>query len=106
MWARRSILFALILLVPFACTSTTTKGELVVSVQTDMDLPKDIDKIYIEVAQHGMVYLGNEYAVGPGSQQAPATICVLAGANPADPAHIRLLCRNSGKLRVLREELS
>ncbi len=106
MWARRSILFALILLVPFACTSTTTKGELVVSVQTDMDLPKDIDKIYIEVAQHGMVYLGNEYAVGPGGQQVPATIGVLAGANPADPVHIRLLGRKAGKLRVLREAIT
>jgi hypothetical protein len=101
MWVRGSILFALALLAPFACT--TSKGELVVSVQTDMDLPKDIDEIYLEVSAHGMVYLGSQYRVGKGEQQIPATMGVLAGANPADPVRIRLMGRKAGHIRVLRE---
>src|SRR6185369_12966345 len=33
------------LAVSLACSTTKTKGQLMVSVQTDMELPKDVDRI-------------------------------------------------------------
>ena len=44
---------------------TTTKGELIVALQTDMELPKDVDKVRIRVASYGSTIFSNDYKVGP-----------------------------------------
>ena len=103
----RSLVLSLPLVAVLGCSSTSkAPGELVLSLQTDMTLPKDIDEIYVEVTAHGTTSLANQYPVGPGAQQIPATIGILAGPDPTEPVHIRVLARQLGNLRVLREAVT
>ena len=48
-----------------ACSSNkSTQGELVLALQTDLSLPKDVDKVRIEISQLGTLKFGNTYDVG------------------------------------------
>jgi hypothetical protein len=83
--------------------NTVTKGELVVSIQTDMSLPKDIDTIGVQVSAGGVLQFGNDYPVGAGQVLIPATLGVLQGNDPAQSVKIRVTARKNNKLLVLRD---
>ncbi len=81
-------------------------GELVVVVQTDMSLPKDIDTIRIEVLSDGIFKYGEDYPL-LGTEtgiRLPATIGVVDSEDrPNASARIRAIGKVQGKARVLRE---
>ena len=85
---------------------TKPRGELILSMQTDMQIPKDVDRIRLEVESFGTVVLEQEYEVDPArpeSVKIPATIGLLPGREPERPITISLSARQRGKVRTLRE---
>ncbi len=101
-----------------ACTPQT--GEIVVVVQSDMEMPKDIDTLRIEVSQAGFTTIAennqqlahlseHEHLGEPGLQkiQLPATIGILAPEeNPNSPVTVRVVGKRggaNGRQRILNE---
>lgn len=92
-------------LIPAAFTpSCSSSGELVVVIQTDMELPKDVDYMKLEVVNAGIVRHADEYKnLGQtGGLKLPATIGIVKPDNGL-PVTIRVIARRGGQLRVLRE---
>ena len=86
------------------CTAdTVTQGELILAVQTDMSLPKDVDEVRIEVTSFGNIVFKNRYPVGAGGLRIPATLGILPGANARALVTIRVIAMQRGKPRMLRE---
>jgi hypothetical protein len=81
----------------------TTQGELILAVQTDMSLPKDVDEVRIEVTSFGNVVFKNRYPVGAGGLRIPATLGILPGANARALVTIRVIAMQHNKPRMLRE---
>src|SRR5262249_7597557 len=79
-------------------------GEIVLAVQTDVALPDAVDQIRVEVLHSGGIHFGSEYSVGGADRLSiPATLGLLQGADPATPYLIRLIARQSGSVKMLRE---
>jgi hypothetical protein len=81
-------------------------GELIVAVSTDSSPPKDIDTLHVQVLSDGRIQFDSDYELGPNGLLLPATLGLLAGANAATPAVIRVYARKggaTGTVRVLRE---
>jgi hypothetical protein len=97
------------------CTTTKQepkRGELVLYIQTDLSIPKDVSSVRVEVLKSGRVQFAQSYSVGPAPLlQMPATLSIVAGDDPAEPVSIRILARqvpkgadvDGGVPRVLRE---
>ncbi|HEX2872979.1 MAG TPA: hypothetical protein VHP33_17075 [Polyangiaceae bacterium] len=114
---RRTTLSLAFLAAPWAlaCTTTTTepkRGELVLVLQTDLSVPKDVSSLRVEVLTSGRVQFAQTYLIGPAPElQLPGALSIVAGDNPADPVSIRILARqvpdgadgDQGVPRVLRE---
>lgn len=79
------------------------QGELVITITTDMSLPKDVDKIGVEVDVYGDRQFFNEYPVGAGHLLVPATLGLLAGSDPSKRVTIRVWAMQGGNIRMLRE---
>src|SRR5438552_4380880 len=93
-------------IVVVACSSKDAGplGELMLSFQSDMSLPKDVDSVRLLITQNGVVKFDNQYAVGPSpSQTLPATLGVLPPADKGAPVRIQLSALQKGKARTLRE---
>lgn len=102
-----TLLFAAATALP-SCSSDAEppKGQLMVTVQTDMPIPKDVDSIRIEISTYGNLLFGNDYAVGSSGLLIPATLAIVAGEDPSAPVHIRLISRQKNKVRTLREAVT
>jgi hypothetical protein len=109
---RQSVRFHLLALPPLACAvalasgcsaDKKTSGELIVAIQTDMSLPKDIDQVRIDVRSFGNVVFKNTYPVGAGGLRIPATLGILPGADARSLITIRVIAFQRGKPRMLRE---
>ncbi len=91
----------------FACESSTTPqtavGQLMIAIDTDMAIPKDLDTVRIEVVAAGVLQLGADYALGAGKLTLPATLALLPGKNPADPVTVRVIGKRGTTTRTLRE---
>jgi hypothetical protein len=89
------------------CSSQTDKpvGELVISVQTDMQIPKDVSAVGVKVTSGGTTRFAQWYDVGtdPDDLKIPATLGLVAGDNPADTVTIQVMGRSENKLRTLRQ---
>jgi len=89
------------------CSSTKTKpvGELVVAVQTDMQIPKDVNAIGVKIMSGGTTRFAQWYDVGvsPDDLKIPATLGVVAGDNAAATVTIQVLGRSAQTLRTLRQ---
>ena len=104
---RTAFLLAMPLAVAVACSSTTkARGQLMVSVQTDLSIPKDIDSIGLFVYSGGTGLNLQEYQVGEASQQLPATFGIIQGSSPDEPVRIRLTGRKNGALLLLSEVIT
>ena len=79
------------------------KGQLMITLQTDMALPKDVDQVHVEILSFGSVQFANTYEVGAGKLLIPATLGLIVGEDPARPVSIRILALQQGKARMLRE---
>lgn len=87
-----------------ACSDKVNQpGQLMVAVQTDMALPKDVDRVRIEIVSFGQLQFGNEYEVGPAGLKIPATLGVVAGKNANAPVTIRVIAKKGTEAKVLRE---
>jgi hypothetical protein len=85
------------------------KGQLVIAVQTDVHLPKDIDTIRIEVFNEGEPKFKNDYE-RLGTEEAPfllpGTLTAVASEDPTDVVRMIVSGRSggsNGKLRMVRE---
>ena len=78
-------------------------GQLVVSIDTDMALPTQIDTLRVQVLLPGRTLLDQEYEVGTGVNPIPATLTVLAGKDPSMPVTIRVAGSKARRYRTLRE---
>jgi hypothetical protein len=102
-------LFAALLPAAGALSCSTEDGELLVVVQTDMELPKDIDSIRIEIRSGGIPWLEQDYGhLGTDKGiKLPATLGITTENDSSRPVNIRILAfRDSLKqkqVRVLRE---
>jgi formylglycine-generating enzyme required for sulfatase activity len=83
------------------------KGELIVALQTDMELPKDVDKVRIRVASYGNTIFSNDYPVGPNELRIPATLAIFANPErPSAPATIQIIGFRTNRARVMRESVT
>lgn len=90
-----------------ACSGKSeTKGEVMVSIQTDLSLPKDIDSVGLEVSVNGVIEFAGEFPAGAGALTVPATFGVVQGSNPTEAVQIRVLGRKAGKLVLLRDTVT
>ena len=78
-------------------------GELMLSLQTDMSIPKDIDAVWIEISKYGNTVFRNRYDVGPSGVKIPATLAVEADPGKSPPVTIRVISQQGTKTRTLRE---
>jgi hypothetical protein len=99
-------MFCAVGLVHCSANKEPPKGELMLSVQTDMAIPKDVDRVRLEVSKYGNLIFGNDYQVGSGGLQVPATIALMAGDDPSAPVRIRMVVRQGGKARLQREAVT
>ncbi len=91
---------------PMACAHPRepARGQLMLAIQTDMSLPKDVDRVVIEVSSFGVVRLSNEYAVGgPADLKIPATLGIVGGDDASAPVTIRVIAKQGAKARTLRQ---
>src|SRR5262245_4597678 len=86
-----------------ACSAEErTPGQLVISIDTDMDLPKQVDGIRVEVLVRGQLQFGNDYEVGGEKHlHLPATLTLLAGKDPTTPVTVRVIGRKGSRARTL-----
>jgi formylglycine-generating enzyme required for sulfatase activity len=86
---------------------SVTQGELILALQTDMELPKDVDKVRIRVASFGSTIFSNDYQVGPSELKIPATLGLLANPDrPSAPVTIQVIGFQQGRPRVMRETVT
>ncbi len=91
-----------------ACAKTNDEkiGQLMLTLQTDMSIPKDIDSVRIEVRSYGMLQFASDFDLGPGGLKLPATLGVVAGKDPSAPVNIRVVAYQNKVARVLREVIT
>jgi hypothetical protein len=100
---------ALLLIPPASCKSPQPRGQLVVSLQTDLAIPDQIDVIRLQVLINGMREHDEDYLVGHSDQEdrIPATLTLLAGKDPSDPVTIRVAGgKRTGVWRTFREVIT
>jgi hypothetical protein len=100
---RTAFFLAVPVFIVAACGGTTkTKGQLMVSVQTDMAMPKDIDTLGLYVFSGGAVVFGDDFKIGT-DVKLPATMGIVEGNTPGATVRIRLLARKNNQLIVMTE---
>ena len=91
-----------------ACGSSSkpsSTGALDVVVLSDMSLPKDIDRISVQVTQAGVTLLAQQSDVGPDALHVPATFEV-KGTNDPSPVTIQAVGYKNGDARVERDAVT
>lgn len=94
-----------------ACSSEVT-GQIVIAVQTDVHLPKDIDTIRIEVRNEGVPKFLNDYerlGTPEGAILLPGTLTLIASDDPADAIQILVSAFTGGREgnpRIVREAVT
>jgi hypothetical protein len=85
--------------------SAKPPGQLVLVIQTDVSIPKEIDTIRIEAFNNGTPKFQNDYdKIGPDSDeiQLPGTITLVASDKPSDAISIVVSARSMGAQGVPR----
>jgi hypothetical protein len=80
-------------------------GEVIVVVDTDMAVPKDVDEVEIEVLARGEPLLANRYGVGADALRLPATLGLLSGGDSTSVT-VRAIGYQAGHARVLVEAVT
>ncbi len=105
-WGTVAVAGAVVAALAAGCSgSKNTQGEIVVAIQTDLSLPKDVSQVRIQISTLGVIRFDNTYPVGPDpSMRIPATIGLLPGENPNAPIRIRIVgFKKEFQPRILRE---
>lgn len=95
----RRVLQSAVLLVPlaFSCSDKVAnpKGQLMIAISTDMDIPKDVTDIRVWITSTRLgrteTIYDVTYHVGPDGARIPGTFAVVAGDDPAKPVEIRVI---------------
>jgi hypothetical protein len=106
----RSGLFALtvfdLVIVTGGCAQTAeTPGQLVVTFQTDMAMPEQIDNLLVLVTRHGRVDYMFPYPVGPasGEYRVPGTLTLVAANDSTGPITVTVAGSRNNTWRTFRE---
>ncbi|MDX2054485.1 MAG: hypothetical protein SFV15_18940 [Polyangiaceae bacterium] len=78
-------------------------GQLMLTLETDMSIPKDIDSVRIEIRSSGAIQFSNDFELGPGALKLPATLALAVGKDPSLPVNIRVVAFQKSVPRVLKE---
>jgi hypothetical protein len=77
------------------------RGQIMVVLQTDMSLPKDYDRIHLQVSVRGELRHSQTYAVPPsGKTRLPATFAIVASDEPALPVEVQVTGIQGDEARV------
>jgi len=87
--------------VSVACTKDPP-GEVVLSFQTDMSVPKDVSAVVLSITSSGRTLFEEQYNVGPTGVKLPSTFGVVEGEKD-EPVTIKLIALKGTKPVVLRE---
>jgi hypothetical protein len=85
------------------------KGELVVTMQTDMSLPKDVDGFRVRVLVNGAEHYAKTFLVDPSkpdSVRVPATLAVVEGAEPNQPVEVLVTALRGTEARTLNRTVT
>jgi hypothetical protein len=90
-----------------ACNDATKPpGQLVLSVETDMALPDQIDTIRVQVQVRGVSLHDVPYPVGAGDTPIPATLTLVEGTDATTAVTVRVAGSKLGKWRTFREAIT
>ena len=100
-----SVMSVSVVAAAFALSACAAKKntEIIVAVQTDVQVPKDLDSVKITVLSFGASQFEQDYPVGPGGVRLPSTIGIVAGKDPSQPVDVIIVGSFKTKKRVLRE---
>ncbi len=100
----RSALIALAVAAVGACArqQLPPPGQLMVVITSDMPIPKDVDRISVDVSSLGVKKFEQEYEVGGSALSLPATLGIVAGKDPSAAVTVRVIARQAGKPRLIR----
>ena len=88
------------------------KGQLMVAIQTDMSIPKDVTHLGVKVlnTSSGLPIHDVQYAIHPAEGGAgaklPATVAIVAGEDPTRSLTIQVIAIRNGRPRTLREAVT
>lgn len=86
-----------------ACSEEEKTGQLMLAIQTDMDVPKDVDEVVLKVLVAGTPKFEYSWQVGADGLRIPATIGFLAPEDPNATVSFRLAAVQKGRVRTLRK---
>lgn len=90
-------------LLSVACEEARAPGQLVVSFESDMALPQQLDSMQIAVLSNGRYLLDHFYALGQAHHRLPATLTLVAGEDSSTPVTVRLAGKKQSHFRTYRE---
>lgn len=76
--------------------------EIIIGVQSDVRVPKDIDEVQVRVLVDGVVVFDPRTPVGPSGASLPGSFGVVAGSDRPAPIVVEVLGWSNGNPRVLR----
>jgi alpha-tubulin suppressor-like RCC1 family protein len=105
---RVGLLSGLLLGALAACSAdrAPARGQLMLAMQTDMSLPKDVSSIRIQIKRLGESVFDRSYPVGDGAVKLPATLAVVASDDPSDTVEIRVLAFRGDEVRTLNRTVT
>ena len=104
----RGLRLAAALLVAFlsGCkVDNVPEGALVVALETDLSLPKDVDHVRLEWSQDGRLLHSEEHELGEGQMRLPSEFRVRYPGNDR-PVLVRALASRAGELRIERSAIT
>lgn len=84
----------------------SAKGQLLVVMHTDMEVPKDVSAIRIAILKNGAIKFDTRYPVGPGDATLPASLAVEASDNPGDTVEVRVLSFRGAAVHTLNKAIT
>ncbi len=90
----------------FACSDNLEPppSEIMIALQTDMSLPKDVSSIRIQVLENGSLRFDKEYIVGPNGEKIPATLAI--AGDPGQPVEVRVIGLRASDARTLNKVIT
>ncbi|HET9959744.1 MAG TPA: hypothetical protein VFQ61_34865, partial [Polyangiaceae bacterium] len=77
------------------------KGQIMLALQTDMNIPTDVSHVRIVVLKNGALKFDQKYRVGKDGEEIPATLGIIASDNASDTTEVRVLSYQGSKVRTL-----
>lgn len=86
------------------CAAPTT-GEVMLAIDSDLALPRDLDTLSIQISKERAILLSTSFPdIGPASgTRLPATLGVIVSEDPSTPVTVRVVGQSHGVERVVNE---